>query len=380
MRIALLTDGIYPFVLGGMQKHSYYLAKYLAQRQVKVDLYHCVAFGKELPKNILGFKEEELMFINQYSINFPKSSFYPGHYLVESYNYSKQLYQIFIKQPQPDIIYSQGFSGWYFMNQFKKLSNIPVIVNFHGLEMFQKAPSFKVWLEHLLLRPAVKFNLSKANSVISLGGKLSDVLLEFNDSILEMPIGIEENWIFQKEHENQLIKFVFVGRYERRKGVEELNNAIKSIQDNYNFEFHFIGPIAEIHQIVCENVFYHGSIRDQEEMKTLLRQMDVMVVPSWSEGMPTVILEGMASGCAIVASDVGAVNVQVGEDNGWLIEPGNVQQLSDLLKSIIGLERKLLKEKQNRSLEKVKAFTWENIIDRHIHIFEEIIKNKKNSN
>ena len=39
-KIALITDGIWPYVLGGMQKHSYYLCKYFAQNKIEVDLYH----------------------------------------------------------------------------------------------------------------------------------------------------------------------------------------------------------------------------------------------------------------------------------------------------------------------------------------------------
>jgi hypothetical protein len=42
MKILLLTDGIFPFVMGGMQKHSYYLAKYLDKEVVDVTLAHCV--------------------------------------------------------------------------------------------------------------------------------------------------------------------------------------------------------------------------------------------------------------------------------------------------------------------------------------------------
>ncbi|WP_081782592.1 hypothetical protein [Marinilabilia salmonicolor] len=49
MRIALLTDGIYPHIMGGMQKHSYYLAKYLARAGVKVDVYHAIPEGQPLP-------------------------------------------------------------------------------------------------------------------------------------------------------------------------------------------------------------------------------------------------------------------------------------------------------------------------------------------
>ena len=40
MRIALITDGIAPYVLGGMQKHSFYLAKYFAKNKIHVDLIH----------------------------------------------------------------------------------------------------------------------------------------------------------------------------------------------------------------------------------------------------------------------------------------------------------------------------------------------------
>ena len=37
MQIALITDGIAPYVLGGMQKHSFYLAKYFAKNKIKKD-------------------------------------------------------------------------------------------------------------------------------------------------------------------------------------------------------------------------------------------------------------------------------------------------------------------------------------------------------
>ena len=43
--------------------------------------------------------------------------------------------------------------------------------------------------------------------------------------------------------------------------------------------------------------------------------------------MPTAILEAMASGCSIIASDVGAVRDIVDKNNGWLISPGNTKEL-----------------------------------------------------
>lgn len=377
MRIALLTDGIYPFILGGMQKHSYYLAKYLAQHKVYVDLYYSVSYNDVLPISLKEISDEELPFLESHVIHFPKLADYPGHYLSESYKYSKLLFYLLIKQPRPDLIYVQGFSGWYLLNHRKRLANIPVVFNFHGLEMFQTAPTLKVWLQQVLLRPATRINLKRADYVISLGGDLTPILQRFNNSVVEMPIGIEESWLNDSKSNNQIIKFAFIGRYERRKGIEELHKAIDLLPCGLPFEFNFIGPIKLSQQIEHSKVIYHGPIREQERVKALLEQMDVLVVPSWSEGMPTVILEAMACGCAVLATKVGAVSVLIDERNGWLIEPGDIQQLTNQLKDILEMDRQLLDAKKQQSLEKVKAFTWENIITDHLWLFQSIIQKNK---
>ena len=49
--------------------------------------------------------------------------------------------------------------------------------------------------------------------------------------------------------------------------------------------------------------------------------------PSYSEGMPNVIMEAMSRGLAIIATDVGAVSKLVDEENGWLINPRGLEKL-----------------------------------------------------
>ena len=53
MKILLLTDGIAPYAMGGMQKHSANLAKYLTLAGVEVTLVHCVAREKEIPSQMM---------------------------------------------------------------------------------------------------------------------------------------------------------------------------------------------------------------------------------------------------------------------------------------------------------------------------------------
>ena len=72
MRVALITDGIWPYVLGGMQKHSFYLCKYLAQNKINIDLVHFNASTYEIDK-LEFFTDEEKRYINSIIVNFPKS-------------------------------------------------------------------------------------------------------------------------------------------------------------------------------------------------------------------------------------------------------------------------------------------------------------------
>ncbi|NEM98889.1 glycosyltransferase family 4 protein [Pontibacter burrus] len=376
MRIALLTDGIYPYVLGGMQKHSYYLAKYLAQQKVEVLLYH-TGPAEANTTELSGFTKDELSFIHSVYIPFPSVGKYPGHYVLESYLYAATIYRDLLRQNDVHFIYAQGFTGWKLVHAKKNGSKLPPIgINFHGVEMFQKAPNLNVRLQHLLLRTPVKYNLRHADIVFSLGGKLTALQEAITlKPVLEIPIGIERNWIGEFARENrQTRKFIFIGRYERRKGIEELQQVLKELDTNYSFEFIFIGPIPEEKQLRKDNIKYLGLIKEEQEVKHVLRDVDVLVCPSYSEGMPTVILEAMASGLAIVATDVGAVRTMVSEENGWLIPPANKKALRQAIVEAIELGAQSLHKKKEASLQLViKSFTWDTVIKKTIDVMSNLV-------
>ena len=199
MRIALVTDGIFPYVIGGMQKHSYYLCKYLVSLGIEVDLYHTNQSSYDI--SILElFSEEEKSRINSIVIKFPVSDKMPGHYLRSSYKYSLAIYDALKKRAPVDFIYCKGFSGWKLAQEKKaKTIQTPLAVNFHGYEMFQPAPSFKLKIEqHLLFRGPVKFICNNADYVFSYGSKIDDVIKSIpveHSKIISIPTGIEEWWL-----------------------------------------------------------------------------------------------------------------------------------------------------------------------------------------
>jgi glycosyltransferase involved in cell wall biosynthesis len=300
-------------------------------------------------------------------LRFPAPSWYPGHYLKESYLYSRMVYKrIESRIAEFDFIYAKGFTAWYFLEQKKRGVRMPPVgIKFHGYEMFQPPVGLRMRLENKMLSTPVKWNNRQADVVFSYGGKITSLIesLEVDrKKIIEIPTGIDPEWISATvpAYAEHRIQFCFIGRNERRKGIEELHKAIELLPAN-EFQFHFIGPIPGSTQLKQSNVKYHGALREANQIKEIMDQCQVLVTPSHSEGMPNVIMEGMARGLAIVATPVGAIESVVDNENGWLIQPGNVHELAGILTSIIASSQADIARKQEASLRRIASYTWDNI-------------------
>lgn len=386
MKIALLTDGIWPFIIGGMQKHSYYLCRYLARAGVQVHLYHTVKHAGVQPDLKAHFSEKEMAFITPFLVPYPTPASFPGHYIWDAYRYSRMVHQqLSLTAEKYDVIYMQGFSGWYTLNRKRAGENLPLcVLNFHGLEMFQRSASLKNKLEQAMFRPFVRKILKKADIVQSLGGRLTDIILKNGvpgERIMEMGIGIEEAWVKEAPSPATLKRvFTFVGRYERRKGVEELSAAIGKLLPLSDCAFHFIGPVPSDKQVEAEGVFYHGTLNTADAVKEILDTSDFLVLPSYAEGMPTVILEAMSRGCAIIAADVGAVNEQVSGSNGILVPEPSVDELVKALTQAGTMSATRLDAMKRASVGIIKErFLWEPLVDNMIKRFR-LAKSAENEN
>jgi len=360
-----------------MQKHSYYLAKYFAKKKIHVDLYHYNESNYDISL-LEYFTTEEKKYINSIVVQFPKKIKFPGHYIIESFNYSEAIYSEFIKQEPADFVYIKGFSGWKLLDEKRKGIEFPPIgVNFHGYEMFQKQADFLSELKaRFILQQPVKFQIKHADFIFSYGGKITELLNNLgivSKRIIEIPTAIEADWLSDKEKVNgNKVKFVYVGRYERRKGIEELNVVLKKmIVENLNFEFHFIGPIPANKKLHDSKIIYHGKITNTEELKKLLDEMQVLVCPSYAEGMPNVILEAMARKLAIITTNVGANSLLVNDSNGKLIEELSIHQLEKTIEDFTKMQPDFLIRMQRNSHKKLKEnFLWEEVIEKTVRLIE----------
>lgn len=385
MRIAILSDGVHPYVIGGMQRHTFYLCKYLSQHGIKITLVHFNKSDLDISKMEI-FSKEENANIESIVIPFPVGDKLPGHYVRASYKYSTLIYQhLQDRWKEFDFIYTKGFSGWKLIQE--KLKNPkdfpPIGVKFHGYEMFQKQADFISKLKSIVLKNPVKWISRHADYVFSYGGKITSIIQELGvplNRILEIPAGIEKEWVSEKVLEaSKPVIFTYLGRYERRKGIEELNVVLTNIcQQNTEFEFRFIGPFDEQHKLNFKNCKYFGVITDNQKLKSILDDSDFLVCPSWSEGMPNVILEAMARGNAIIASDVGAVSLLVESSNGILISPGNHKELQNAIYTAIHASVDKIHQMKENSRIKIKNEFTSNFIAKYlIEKLKNTIKNNE---
>lgn len=373
MRVTFFTDGIHPYVLGGMQSYALNLTRYLLRNGVEVDLYHFRKQHQEMPLSEL-FASEELERLNVFESSFPSFTRIPGHYLRESKAYSKQLFELWQQNNRAtDFVLSHGFTAWHYLSQQAKGVSLPPCgISYHGLNMFQPASSKLAELQMRSMRKPVLEHAKQAQVVFTFGGRIREIFEQrgiSSSKLVNITNALGEDWLHQQIEPKNASKrtFLFVGRYDKLKGIELLVDTLKQLEQlTTAFEFHFVGDLPTHVHFNSPRLKYHGAMIG-DDLKQLMQQCDVMVLPSYSEGMPTVLLEAMASGMTCVATNVGAVEEQLSSENGWLIEPRNQKQLLETLHTIIQLDdSELMRKKQQSLIDVREKFSWDSAVQPYL--------------
>jgi glycosyltransferase involved in cell wall biosynthesis len=134
---------------------------------------------------------------------------------------------------------------------------------------------------------------------------------------------------------------VFAGEFGHRKGADLLLSAWRrldqQLKDEWTLEvFGRVAPamVTILDHFDDDSVRVHG-LTDGSVVGRALMSSSIAVLPSRAEGLPMFVLEAMAAGCAVVATDVGAIRPLIGDAAGLLVEPGNVPALASALNTLM---------------------------------------------
>ncbi|MGV8163175.1 MAG: glycosyltransferase family 4 protein [Candidatus Nanoarchaeia archaeon] len=133
-------------------------------------------------------------------------------------------------------------------------------------------------------------------------------------------------------------RVLFNGRLIQNKGIKFFKQIIESIPRSWTFTIVGNGPMEnEVKALTkkYKNVEHLGKI-SKPEVNKILKKTDVLILPTFAEGSPRVVLEACAAGVPSVAFDVGDVSTVLNNDkNGFAIPDYNIELFIEKLKLLI---------------------------------------------
>lgn len=268
--------------------------------------------------------------------------------------------------PEYDIVHAHWLIPQGIVQSFFKT---PYIVTGHGGDVTSLNKGI---LRKLKIRCLLR---AKHVTVVSehLKGKVKELVPEIEPSVISMGVDTTKfgKQYYVPNYFNQGEKKVvlFVGRLAEKKGVTYLIEAMKQIDALLVIVGD--GPLRRDLEKQAEGL-EAGKIRflggkTHEELKRIYASADVFVAPSVTahdgdqEGLPTTIMEAMASGLPVIASRSGGIEQIIkNEMTGLLCEEKNVGEIINAIKSILE-QPELFKELERGGYEKVTCYDYKKI-------------------
>lgn len=200
----------------------------------------------------------------------------------------------------------------------------------------------------------VPSNFSK-NSLLSLGIKEKQIYM--------VPYGVDlKRFTIKYGYElKEKIRFLFVGRLEAAKGIYSLLQAFKQIGRD-DVELVLVGSTCGTEHLLepYKNYYTYLGTKLSSEMPEVFKSADVYIMPSMWEGFSLTLLEAMASGVPVIASNnSGAEGVITDGEEGFVFNAGDIEQLKNRIIWFADNREQIKKMGQN-ARKTAEKYTWEN--------------------
>jgi L-malate glycosyltransferase len=308
-------------------------------------------------------------------------------YSWKAYWYSKKL----IKKNSYQLTHSFfsvpcGFLSLLFKWQYK----IPYIISLRGADVPGYAERFS-WL-YTFLKPLIKFIWKKADAVVSNSEGLKDLALKSkpDQKIDIIHNGTDIQNFKPDDNIKNKEKFIVTlggSRVAARKGIRYLIEAVRELSQKYpQIYVTIIGEGSEKESL--ENLAEKLKIKDKinflgwvdykveyKKIASYYQEASVFVLPSLNEGMSNAMLEALASGLPILATDTGGTRelVQDGE-NGFIIKMRDSKDIADKIEILIKDEN-LCRRMGENSRRKAESMSWEKVAGEYNDLYKKVISN-----
>jgi glycosyltransferase involved in cell wall biosynthesis len=207
------------------------------------------------------------------------------------------------------------------------------------------------------------------------------------EQVIVLPNPVKFPLEISQQLNSKKVNFLFLGRIGDRKGAFDLIKAFAAISPDKKQDTSLIiagdGEGKRARDMIAElNLSQYIKILDwvdEKQRDELLAKSDVFILPSYNEGLPMALLEAMSWELAVITTPVGGIpELIVDHDNGLLVKPGCISDLSLAIESLISnqeLRRKLSKNAR----ESVKPFNVNNYMISLVGIYQVLLINHNQS-
>lgn len=323
--------------------------------------------------------------VHFYNVSFSRS----GTNLLNEFKTVFTLYRLY-KKLKPDVVHQVTLKPVIYGSLVSKLLKVKGTVNAISGLGYNFTEGRRGVVQKIMLR-LMKFGFKQNNLAVIFQN--DDDLNQINElSVLE-----EKNMVFlikgsgvdlvkyqeEKFIEKEKIEVLFPARMLKDKGVEEFIGAAEMLKEKYKNKVKFIlaGKIDTENKAGISEEYlkeklekgYLDWIGFQENMIDVYKKSDIVVLPSYREGMPKALIEASAIGRPIVTTNAIGCKECVDEGvNGYKVPVKSVKELSLAIEKLVQ-SSDLRKEMGRHSrLKAEKEFSLTGVVSKHIEIYTEL--------
>ena len=263
-----------------------------------------------------------------------------------------RLWRVFRKE-RPDMVHSITPKAGLLSMLAAKLAGVPVRIHtFTGL-VFPTATGLMqkllIWMDRLtcacatyinpegegVKRDLIMYKITKKPLHVIANGNVNGIDVDYFKPTKDLEYAV------QKFTDKNIFTFVFVGRVVRNKGINELVLAFEKLyKENLTIRLIIVGPLEENLDPVlpevkecmrtCSGIVLTGF---QKDIRPFLMVANVLVLPSYREGFPNVVMQGGAMGLPCIVTDISGSNeIIIPNKNGIIIPSRDEEALYEAMR------------------------------------------------
>lgn len=261
----------------------------------------------------------------------------------------------------------------------------PYVMTLHGLEerrvhvMSREEKKGRAWnyslknrLWHRLYHyPRFRWSIRTSDGAHTYSRDVWSMLqLKYNldaDRVAYIPNGVEPRFFVPREYPaGESLRLLYAGTWLDQRGIFYIRDALRNLAPRIpGLTMTFAGcgvPPEEIQHFFGKELVSRIAVRPvvpAEDMQELYAEHDVLLFPSLMEGLPSVLLEAMASGMPVITTETcGMADVVEHEFNGLLVRPADARAIVDAVIRLANSDD-LRRELGENARATMKRYTWE---------------------